>query len=546
MAQIQKTQNGIMIRWDSSDWLKGLLPDFNSSGTGQRLGDGFSNTTAINPYRKPGYLMLGYAGSDADNVADVNAILKNWAVNGSYAYATSAGANLFKITVASATIPIDADQHAITPHGHSSAVGEDVVVYYANVSSTLTKLLFYSWNDNTDGDVGTYNFGTWTTAGNFNDDFMSTVPTGAAVLNKSYPHPMVVGDDNILYIGDGKNLASYQGTTGTDGAYNSSALDLPNDYVITSFAKTPDFLVIYAYKSAIDSGSQTYQSGECTAFFWDYSSPSYTYAYPIEGGYINGGFNLGSTPGCFIQGQTGDIVSGHQSKMLLFSGGEFRTEITFNGAIPGRGGVDTSGESIIWNSAGTIYQYGSPYIGYPKGLNKISFGSGTTIEGLLKAITITSSTSGLVASTGTTTSGGLQIFRANYSGSGSAYTGLKVLPSNGRDIWKVDYVKVNYLNTLSGAGRSFALALNVDNNNTSFNQRGLFVYVYDSGSSTYPAITTLTNIYDVNTDGEALPVVSNSLGLLFTWGTALPADATDAIGVESVEVYLIPTPASEN
>jgi len=358
-----------------------------------------------------------------------------------------------------------------------------LVLYYLNG----TKYLFYSWNDATDGDVGRFDL-----AATFDDDYVSTVATSGAVLNKNYPHPMIVGDDNIMYVGNGNNLASLQGTTAA-GIWNASALDLPNDYIITSYAKTPDFLVIYAYKSSNASGSQTFQTGECTAFFWDYVSPSYTYAYPIEGGYVNGGFNLGSTPGCFVQGQTGDIVSGHQSKLLLFSGNQFDTKLTFNGAIPGRGGVDTSGESIIWNSAGTIYQWGSPYIGYEAGLNKILVGGGTTTEGLLKAMTINSTTSTLIASTGTTTSGGLQTFRTNYS-SATMYTGLKQVSSVGRDRWKIDFVKVVYLGTLAGVGKGFALGINTDNTNSTFDQRGLPTYVFDSSGAS-PTISTLVNIY---------------------------------------------------
>ena len=540
MANIFKTKQGIGVRWDSSDWMKGLLPDYNSSaGTGTRIGDGFLLETAINPYRNPYYLRPGYLGADATNVSVVDAVLKNWVVNGSSAYASSGGAKLFQITIATATPSVSnagAWPHTITPHGgHTTVVGEDVAIYYLNG----TKYLFYSWNDNTDGDVGRYDL-----SATFDDDYTSTVPTGMAVLDKDFPHPMIVGDDNVLYIADGNNLASLDGNGSANGVYNSSALDLPNDYVITSFAKTSDYLVIYAYKVSDSSGSQTYQTGEATAFFWDYLSPTFTYAFPLEGGYVNGGFNLGSVPGCFTQGQTGDIVSGHQSKLLLFTGSEFETKLTFTGNIPGRGGVDTSGQSILWNSAGTIFQYGSPFIGLPGGLNRTLTGGGTTNEGLLKAMTINSTTSELIASSGTTTSGGLQYFSGNFVFSAAATTGFKQLPPSERNRWKVDYVRINYFNVTS-TGRAFSLSLVTDNNNATADQRGLTTTIIDSGTDS-AVISSISNIYDLDTSGNALPTVSTSLALQMTWGGETPAVATDAVGVESVEVYLIPTPVAES
>lgn len=529
MAQIDHINGYTRVRWDKDDWYAGLLPTHGSTGTGSRIGNGFNDTTAIDPFRSPGYLSPGYLPADATNVSIVDAVLKNGVSDGNKAYIMSAGTKLHELTISTNTLTTPTTfPHTITAHGgHSTVVGEDVAIYYLDG----TKYLFYSWNDNTDGDIGRYDM-----SATFYDDYMSTAATGGAVLDKDYPHPMIVGDDNILYIGDGPNLASLQGTTAA-GIFNASALDLPTGYVITSFAKTSDYLVIYAYKNTSVSGS-SYLRSEATAFFWDYVSVSYTYAYPLLGNYVNGGFNVGGVPGCFVRGQAADSVSSKQSKMLLFENGSFQTKVAFNDNIPGRGGVEVTGESIIWNSDGKIYVYGNPYIGYPRGLHKTSALGGTTSEGMLKNFF----NSSLLGSAGTTTSGGLESLGSNFVLQATAYTGLVQLPSLGRDRYRVNFVKVNFLATINDTGRAFRIALNTDNRSGFDNeeQRGLFSYLYNSSSDS-PTIDQISKIYDTNIDGNPLPDVSTSIGMLIQWGDELPESSGSAPQIESIEVYLEPT-----
>lgn len=526
MASINRSGVYTKVRFDGDDWEAGIIPDFNASGTDYRIGKGFTNVTAVDPFRIPGYITAGTSPIDATDVSIVDGVIKNGVVNGNKAYLSSASAKLHELVVSTTTLTTPTTfPHTISAHGgHTDVEGEDVAIYYLDG----TKYLFYSWNDNTDGDIGRYDFAT-----TFDDDYVSTVATTGAVLQTTNPHPMIVGDDNILYIGDGKDLASLQGTTAT-GVFNPSALDLPNDYVITSFAKSSNYLVVYAYKEAGVSG-QTFTRSEATAFFWDMVSDSFTYAVPLQGNYVNGGFIVNGQPGCFVQGQSADSVSARQSKALLVSPAGTQLITDFNGDIPGHGGVEVSGKSLIWNSDGVIYRYGSPYRENVSSLNEINKGGGSTGEGMLKNFFNTI----LLASTGTTTGGGLERLNSSYATGSNVFTAQTLLPNNGKEGWKVAFVRVQFRRTLNDEGRGFLLQLNGDNTESNFDQHGLTTTLFDSGTDS-PSIDKLVKIFSTDISDKPLPRIDTSIGLFMQWGNELPEDASKAPEVESVEIYLEP------
>lgn len=525
MSSIKSWTDGVYVRWDVDDWESGLANTY-GSGSDTRFAKGFNLASAVDPYRRYGYIGPGYAANDATNAGDIDAILKSGISNGDKAYCIEAGAQLHEVTVATA-IPSVANTgswpHTISAHGgHASVVGEDVALYYLNG----TKYLFYSWNDDNDGDIGRFDL-----TSTFDDDYVSSAATSGAVLNKDYPHPMIVGDDNILYVGDGNNLASLQGTTSA-GIWNPSALDLPDGYIITSFAKTPIYLVVYAYRN---SGTTTGLRGEATAFYWDYRSESFTYAIPLAGNYVNGGFTVNGVPGCFVFGKAADNVVAKQSKMLLQNGPSFDTIVDFNDDIPGHGGVEVTGNSIVWNSEGEIYAYGTPFIGNKRALNKISKGDGTTGEGMLRNFNGAS----LIGSSGSGTSGGLNYFQTGFAAGALLFTGQVDLPSASNEIYEVAYVKVGYYGTIDDAdGTEFNLAINSDSSNQTIDSRGSLSYVYESNGSA-AVIDKVVKIYKepsgVTTTGQ-FTQVSNSLGLVMSWPTNSTNDTAPFVGF--VEVYL--------
>lgn len=509
MPKIRTNNSGGMIRWDGDDWVKGMVPHFINV---QNIpnGDGFLYQEGINPYSRPGYLIQGPNPANVTNASVISAVLKNGVGNGSNAYAIEAGTKLHQLSATNGDVTSGgAWPRTISSHGggYSGVIGQDVVLYYVGT----TKYLFYSWFDNNGtlsrGDVGRYDL-----SATFDDDFMTTVPSGATAtgfedsLNPK-PLPMIVGDNNVLYIGNGRYVAAYDGRIGTP-TINYRALDLPSDYIVTSFAKLPNFLVIFAYKGATASGGSFYKT-ESTAFFWDCLSDSFTYAYTLPGNYVNGGFTYKNTVGCFVSGANFGFSTGRKNKMVLFNGNQFETILNFdsNISIPGHGGVDTFDNVILWNSSGKIYQYGSPIVGIGNNaINIISAVSGgTSSEGMLRLF----NTSNFVASAGTGTSGGLQNF------SSGAYAARWITPVIHIPFEKFSQARVTRVKTFwfgtSGAGHGMTLNLNTDFgtattiiSNSSAVNNYITDYTYASNGNELPTFSTIQVETNYSSSGSNL------------------------------------------
>lgn len=495
MPSIKRTERGGVIRWDGDDWLKGLSPYFTTT-LNLMGGTGLLYNTGINPFSRPGMLLQGPAPANVTNASVIDAVLKNGVGNGVDAYVIG-GTKLHKILSSDGTVTnAGAWPHTITaaaPNhaGHLSVSGQDTVIYYVGT----TKYLFYSWVDNTDGDIGRYDL-----SATFDDDFMTTVPSGASATGftnttlKSIP--MIVGDDNILYAGNGRYVAAYNGNLATP-TINYQALDLPSDYIITSFAKLKNFLVIYAYKGATNSGGNIYKT-ETTAFFWDYVSDSFTYAYPLSGNYVNGGFSFNNTVGCFVYGENYGlgVSPSKNSKLLLFDGEIFKTLVNFSESIPGHGGVETFDNVIQWNAQGKIYQYGSPITGVGEGAVNIisSVNGGSTVEGMLRAF----SANFPFASAGTGTSGGLQSFNGGTYANAYFLTHITAPPFPEFSQGRIKAVKIFWFG-LANSGHGFTLNINTNygsttssviNNSVSITNN-ITLHTYDVSGNPFPKFEML-------------------------------------------------------
>lgn len=506
------------IRWDGDDWMSGFIPHYSGSSTSLAAtlttGKGFSFSRNVDPFRSPGYVQPGGRGTDATNNSVVTSYLKNGIPNGDNAYMVG-GSLLHQMTISSNTITSNGTwPHTITAHGgHSTVDAQDVALYYVGT----TKYLFYSWNDNTDGDVGRYDL-----SAAFDDDWMSTVPASAAALSGSTnPRPMIVGDDNRLYIANGNKIASLDGQTGANGTFNSNALDLPNDYVITSFAKLPNFLVIFAYKSAGASGTSFLRS-EATAFVWDYVSDSFTRAYDLDSNYVAGGFNYKNTVGCFVQGNNPQLGDNKLSRLMIFNGSEFEPRFRFRQNVPQYGGVEVISNTIYWlaglsggNSA--IYQFGSPHEGLDNKFNYISEGGGES-SGMLREF----SSGNLFVSSGATTTGGLQKFSGTgYAASSQFTTPLVNVATGEYSQLRAKLIKIYWGNT--AADHSVSLNLITDRGDTTT------TIVSNVTGNT----STLTK-YEEDSSGSPLPRFDN-IGLNVSWSTT--SSTSEPPIIEAVEVF---------
>ena len=153
--------------------------------------------------------------------------------------------------------------HTIDKAVVTSEDGEDICYY--------NTYIYYSYNHSgTLGDIGRYK------SGSFDDDYMSTVPTDATTLVGSVPHPMVVGGNDILYIGNGRYVASYNYSTTT---FVNQALDLPADEIITSLVFENNRLYIITR----NGGTTATAYNEGSIYLWDTTSSSWEYQIKLVG-----------------------------------------------------------------------------------------------------------------------------------------------------------------------------------------------------------------------------------------------------------------------
>jgi hypothetical protein len=517
MPQISSTKDGGMIRWDGDDWLSGLIPSWGLNTTTTLGQKGFTTSTGIDPFRRVGYLSPGASPLSATTNSVIDAMQKNGVVYLTNAY-TVGGTKMHELAILTTTLTnAGSFPYTATPHGaHSALAMSDIILYYIG----STRYAFYSWNDNTDGDVGRYNL-----AATFDDDWMSTVPASGAVQSTINPHPMIVGADDILYIANGRFLNALDGQTGANGTYSAARLTLPTDSIITSFAKTGDNLVIFAYKAAATS-SGSYYKGECNAYFWDYSSEDPYKVVPLQGNYVNGGFSFNGTIGCFLQGANATITGTKQSKLMLYNGSYFEPKIGFINNIPGHGGVEVYDNTIYWNSDGNIYQYGAPHFGLNSALNRISLLGGTTGEGMLKNF----SNDRMVGSAGTTSSGGMQrVNSGNYAG--TCITATVDIPMQQSKQARIKSAKVTWFSQKSTGSNKITITVYTDRATNNFKIIDTSGHVGDD-RQTPPA--SLVNVWYDTYEAKAFPTAT-ALALSIVW-TNVDSTLTPAIP-EAIEIY---------
>lgn len=527
MANIEYTPEGGIITWGADDFLAGSAPQ-HAANSNRRIGPGARFMREFDPFRLLGYASPGYMPADVTTVAAIDAVQKNGVVNNGatpYAY-TCGGTKVHQTNLSTDTVT----NAGAWPHAIAGSAMEDIIIYrYGG-----TKYLFVSYYDGTDLEIATWNFdATW------NDTFWSGgggTPTGLSLnsTDQSVPHPMIVGPNGILYIGDGKDIASVNGPASTG---NTSALDLPPGYIINSFAKTEKYLVAYAYLAEGFTGSNFYR-GDAKAYFWDMISDSWQYEYTLDDNYVSGGFIWRGTVGCFTNGR-GKNASTKTMALRIFEDGEFKIA---NGCItgdnpPGHGGVEVIDNMIHWMSDGKVYSYGNTDSELKDIMVHRTSGSGTTNGGMLKNF----STNKLYASTGTTTSGGLQTLSSNYN-SATTWQSLMAepqFPLNHRG--EISYVVIDFDGTASG-GREFALTLNTDRGSES-------ATTVITGVTTITVQTTAESAtskrlhHETNIDSSSVELPEfSSIGLTMAWGSG--AAATDAPKIASVKVYYtnIPLP----
>lgn len=540
---------GDKIIFDRTDWLGTLHSRFNSGPTDVPLLEGgkLSYALGFHPYRafgiaSPGFLPTSVTNASVVTGSAMRKIVMAAEVSTYFGYGINSGELLFQMATSGTLTSTATWPHSIVS-ASGSEEGSSVCTYSGKIGGTRALRLYYSYSAAGAGagdpqwNVGVYSLDGAT----FDDDFMSTAPATPLVSTvagggvASHPHPMIVGDDDILYIGDGNLLHAYDGANAADneGKFFASVLTLPATFQITGFAKYQKNLCIFGYFNlttpavtagvSIDSFNRT----EARAYFWDYLALDPWDSKTLNDNYVSGAFEYKGTVGCFTQGRKIVPLNPQFSKMLLFNGAEFEPVATFDTNVPNEGAVEILGDTISFVSGGSIYMYGSPYPSEaPAGLNRVGKGNGSGNGGIC-----TLSTTIQVVSTGTTTSGGLDTVNSGFC-TALVTTGSASPVFDEGKLGNVKSVKVYFASTNSATGsQSFDLFLISD--------LAAQTQVI-SGTTVITASTQVLTLYETIA-GASMPNFTD-LGIILQWSGGT---GTNAPRVERVEVTFEPIGINE-
>lgn len=459
-----------IIRFGAEDALSSLSPQYQASiNAVSSFGDDqISTAIDFDPFRALGVFSPGCAPTDFTTVSVMNALGLGMAIGSEggtrYGYVICDSARINRFQLSNQTFT-NAGSWPKTVAGVGAITNNDIVPYTCNIAGTPTKLIFYSYNDG----GATWNVGEFNTAaGTFDDDWMSMIPATPLVpAGSSKPHPMIVGKDDLLYIGDGNKLHSLDGRTGTNGTFADTVLLLPADYIITTFAKFGDFLAIFAYKNPANSVSvDTISGSEATCFIWNYLDLDVESLIPLGTSTVSAAFEYGGTIGCIATTPepVREVNSADRTgSLMIYDGSRFVTVAKFQGNPPVKNGVYVVDEAILWSSDGKIFCYGSLLPGVKAGLNQITSGSGSTsgmfyfLPGILGF---------MILSSGTTTSGGMQYFSSGFSGDTVIVTPVAVPQLGPGNIARLKNITIYYAKT-SSAGNTLRIGIVTDSGTTS-------------------------------------------------------------------------------
>jgi hypothetical protein len=270
---------------------------------------------------------------------------------------------------------------AHTPTGAAASVYSDIVIYpkasTSNPPSTtgVDEYVFWSYETSTYGDVALRK----KSSGVYTDAYLTTLgtQTNGTALVVSVPHPMLVGQDNNLYIGNGRFLASHDPTT---AIVNYQALDLKPGWTVSALSNYQNYIAILAYKASIDGSG--FSKSEAKMFLWDGFSPSWNFEYYVRDNYASNILYDGTELFVISQGRN------QTTKLKHFNGSGFDTWFeNSTGAIfnsPYIGGSDLFLNHIFWTpQAGNgLNCYGSPSEKYPKGFHRVEANAAGMVKNL--------------------------------------------------------------------------------------------------------------------------------------------------------------------
>lgn len=342
-----------MIVWDENDWQAGLMQGVGTAGLPALKGNVGSRTlTAIDPYRNYGYLSPGSFPVEATNSSELAGPIIAGAISSADSniiYGIDAGGKIQKLTYNTNTLTTSFHTIAGT-----TPIGQDCLIYRHNSGGVQVNSLFYSYYQTVNWNVGAY-----ISFSSFSDTYMSTTPAtpldiataspadGKSTDQRTQPHPLCIGADDILYIGSGRYLHAYDGATGADGTFSSRVLTLPAGFQIIGIIKYNDLLLI--------AGNYT-NSGEALIYVWNYIDVDTTQVIPLKDPIVSSLFIWRGEPNAITYGS---LESRGQIRLKRIVGNTAVKITDFNQSVPPVfRGVDSTGQTLHVNCGGNIVTVG--------------------------------------------------------------------------------------------------------------------------------------------------------------------------------------------
>ena len=267
------------------------------------------------------------------------------------------GNKLYEFTAAdltnNATFPHTIDKAAVT-----GELGEDVIKFGTS--------LYYTYNHSgSAGDIGKF-----TSPSTFDDDWGSTVPSGAGALENA-PHQIVGGGstgNGIMYFANGRYIGDYDGTT-----FDRQALDLPTGSEIQSIAWMQDRLWAATNKTTLTGSNKNFAS----IYVWDGTTDSWESEIPLMGTvgalHVKNGVLY-----VFYQ----DLTNTGGYKLAYVNGSSVVDLANFTGSLPAFYQVEDYKDFLIWNSNGSVWAYGAGDKDLPPRLFQFADGGYATVGGI--------------------------------------------------------------------------------------------------------------------------------------------------------------------
>jgi len=348
------------------------------------------------------------------------------------------------------------------------------MLYKAMVSSTLTSLLFYTYNTATNGYLGKY-------------DLSSTfAPTFQTLNDKSAPHDMLVWN-NRLFIADGRYVDRYDGADVTDGTWRSQFLDLGSDWEVTKLVPTNNYIAVCAWKKHSQGSSSRTES---KVFFWNGIETTYSYSVPVSDNKIENSINYNGNIILFtVESRLDSFAS---LKRLTDYGVDKISNLTFpiSGTKtyffnPRLNAIDFYNNKVVWGNGGTaadsyasVFAYGRDREDGPYSLTQIGEPI-ATVGYYVGAVKVVSNSKIFVSGANATSTYILK--RLIIGNTAATYRGTYI--DLGQRV-QLNYAKVYFKPLASGDSATLTLDTDYGTSNTPKTNSGVISYAID-GATTY-------------------------------------------------------------